>query len=84
MTISKVQKKQAIDYLQSQVSLEALRQVYSHRDDSPWFRDQHFGLGLWVRNTLRAGGFKWDALTLDGEWAALITAAAKRLVEDQA
>ncbi len=79
MTIHQTQKEEAIDYLLRQISLEVLGQVDAHRDDPTWFRDQHFGLGLWVRNSLRRAGFKWDDLTLDAEWPGLIVAVAERL-----
>ncbi|MCQ3977073.1 MAG: hypothetical protein DPW09_26895 [Anaerolineae bacterium] len=79
MAIDQTQKAEAIDYLLRQISIEALGQVNAHRDDPTWFGDQHFGLGLWVRNSLRRGDFKWDDLTLDAEWPALIVAMAERL-----
>ncbi len=75
-------EKQAIKYLIEQASDETLRQVYELQQISPdWAINHHFGLGLWVRNTLREGGFTWDDLTLDSKWGPLIAAAAKRFVE---
>lgn len=75
-------EKQAIKYLIEQASDEILRQVYELQQSNPdWVINHHFGLGLWVRNTLREGGFKWDDLTLDSRWGSLIAAAAKRFVE---
>jgi hypothetical protein len=37
--------------------------------------DQHFGLGLWVRNQLRKAGFKYDDLVLDGVWFSRLMGA---------
>jgi len=55
-----------------------LQEIYAHREDPDWLRSQHFGLGMGVRNTLRAGGFGWDDLTLDAEWPGLIMAVVER------
>lgn len=83
MTFSDAEREEAINYLRTQISLEILQQVYTHRDDPTWLNSQHFGLGLWTRNTLRAAGFGWDDLTFDAEWPVLITAAAERIAEGQ-
>lgn len=76
-------EKEAINYLRTQMSLEILWEVYIHRNDSAWLNRQHFGLGLWVRNTLRAAGFEWDDLTLDAKWPALITAMVEQAAKGE-
>ena len=38
----------------------------------------HFELGMYVRNTLREGGFDWDPMLLDDIWSELICKAAHR------
>ena len=38
----------------------------------------HFELGMYVRNTLRDGGFDWDPMLLDDIWSELIWKAADR------
>lgn len=83
MNLSKTQKEEAINYLVGQVSLDAVWQVHTHRHDSAWLKNQHFGLGLWVRNTLRVGGFEWDDLTHDAEWLALILMVVERVAKDE-
>lgn len=82
MTLSDVEKE-AINYLRSQVSLEMLWEVYTHRNDPTWLARQHFGLGLWTRNTLRAAGFAWDDLALDARWPVLIAAIVEQAAKGE-
>lgn len=83
MTLTKNQKEEAIAYLWSKISLNILSEVYAHRDDPDWLVNQHFGLGLAVRNALRHGGFQWDDQTLDNVWPALVVAVAERAMGRQ-
>jgi len=40
--------------------------------------EHHFGVGLQVKNVLRAGGVDWDDVTLDKEWCKLLKAVMER------
>lgn len=82
MTFSHIEKE-AINYLRTQVSLEILWEVYTHQNDPTWLARQHFGLGLWTRNTLRAAGFAWDDLALDARWPVLITAMVEQAAKGE-
>ncbi len=45
---------------------------------SCWSLLVHMYFGMYVRNTLRKGGFDWGALALDALWGKLIEEAARR------
>jgi hypothetical protein len=82
VSVRQSEKERAIGYLLERVEPKVLRQVYVLRDEPRWWVEQHFNLGLGVRNMLRAGGFGWGDVELDEMWPGLIEAAAVRLVED--
>jgi hypothetical protein len=44
----------------------------------------HMRLGIYVRNTLRKGGFNWGAYVLDNLWSQLIKEAARRVEASKA
>jgi hypothetical protein len=82
MPLSNFQRELAIEYLVDHTPDETLREVYEltiNPEGTGWPTIEHFGLGLWVRNVLREGGFGWDDQTLDGVWAELIAEAARRM-----
>ena len=76
------EKERAIDYLLSQTSAKTLHKIYNLRcNEGPeWFTPYALSLGMWVRDTLRRGGFIWDNLTFAAEWAALMEEVASRHV----
>jgi|NGEPerStandDraft_9_1074522.scaffolds.fasta_scaffold58661_1 hypothetical protein len=43
-----------------------------------WHIELTFSFGMYVRNTLRKGGFDWDPCTLDDMWVELIQKAVYR------
>lgn len=85
MPFTTAQKQQAIQYLLVHTPKSTLQEVYELKqgEGTGWPSQQHFGLGIWVRNALREGGFAWDDQTLDNEWAELIAEAAERSVNSE-
>lgn len=76
--IDGVERERAVEYLREQARAGLLQEVAALMADeeSGWPAGEQFGIGLWVRNALRRGGFAWGDQTLDREWAGLIGEAA--------
>ncbi len=55
--------------------LSNIRALMQNKQTS-WHHASHFGLGLHVRNALRAAGFQWDDVWLDDHWHELVEEAA--------
>ncbi len=85
MILHHPKKEEAINYLLDKTPPETLGEIYhlmTSEGSKDWPTQQHFGLGLWVRNTLRQK-FERDDQTLDSKWASLIETAAKRVMPGQ-
>ena len=82
LCISEEERKKAIQYLVEAVPREALLQIYEKISREPdWLIMHHFGIGVEIRNLLRATGFAWDDITLDREWEPITLEAARRVCE---
>jgi len=78
--ISEEERKAAIQYLVETVPRETLLQIYEEISKEPdWLVMHHFGLGIEIRNLLRAKGFAWDDTTLDREWEPITLEAARKV-----
>jgi len=83
LLISEEEREKAIQHLIETLPREILLQVYHEMSKDPcWLTMRHFGIGIDIRNLLRAGGFAWDDITLDREWEPITLEAARRLYED--
>ncbi len=73
--------EEAIRYLMDNIPKECLKKVFVavQNKGSLWWLPFHMGFGMYVRNVLRNGGFKWDAIILDELWYTLIEEAARRV-----
>jgi hypothetical protein len=47
--------------------------------DPDWLIAHHFGIGMDIRNLLRAGGFIWLDPVLDQEWEPIVVEAVLRM-----
>jgi hypothetical protein len=75
---SPAERDQAIRFLADTIPPETLsnvRMLMANRQ-TPWHIASHFGLGLYVRNSLREAGFKWSDVYLDDNWWQLVEEAA--------
>lgn len=82
LCISEEERKKAIQHLVEAVPREALLQIYEEISREPdWLIMHHFGIGVEIRNLLRAKGFAWDDITLDREWEPITLEAARRVCE---
>lgn len=57
---------------------EEIRKSIAESGDN-WSVDQHFGIGLYVRNLIRKGGIPIDGIYLESRWNELIEEAMKRI-----
>jgi len=81
--ISEEERKAAIQYLIEAVPRETLLQFYEEISREPdWLIMHHFGIGIEIRNLLRAKGFAWDDIALDREWEPIALEAARRVYEE--
>ncbi len=80
--ISNEEKEEAIQFLMNNISKDCLKKVWVavQNKGSCWSLLVHIDFGMYVRNTLRQGGFDWGALALDALWSMLIEEAARRMV----
>jgi len=80
--ISNSDKEAAIQYLIESIDDERLQEFWdkAQNQDDMWRIKLHYGFGIFVRNSLREGGFNWDDIILDGYWYDLIFEAARRFV----
>lgn len=82
LSISDEERKRAVQYVAKNVPKETLLQIYGGISRDPgWLSMQHFGIGLEIRNLLRAGGFAWPDTTLDREWGPITLEAARTVYE---
>ena len=78
--INNEEKERAIQYLMDNIPEDCLKKVHDkiQKEGLEWMISKHFELGMYVRNTLREGGFDWDPTLLDDTWSELIRIAARR------
>ena len=78
--INKEEKEKAIQYLIDNIPEDCLKKIFDkiQSEGLDWMITMHFELGMYVRNTLREGGFNWDPMLLDDIWSELICKAAHR------
>lgn len=74
------ENEKAIKYLIDNIPEDCLRKVWTkiQTEEFDCFILKHFEFGMYVRNTLREGGFNWDPTILDDIWSELICKAAHR------
>jgi hypothetical protein len=79
--ISEGEQEEAIQFLMENIPKECLEKVWIavQNKGSCWSLSLHMSLGIYVRNTLRKGGFNWGAYVLDNLWSTLIKEAARRV-----
>jgi hypothetical protein len=79
-SINKEEKEKAIQYLMDNIPEDCLKKVWDkiQSEGLDWMISKHFELGMYVRNTLREGGFDWDPTLFDDTWSELIRIAARR------
>ena len=81
--ISEKEREQAVQHLIGAVPREMLLQFYEEISREPdWLIMHHFGIGIEIRNLLRAKGFAWDDIALDREWEPIALEAARRVYEE--
>jgi hypothetical protein len=78
--INNEEKERAIQYLMDNIPEDCLKKVHDkiQKEGLEWMISKHFELGMYVRNSLREGGFDWDPTLLDDTWSELIRIAARR------
>lgn len=76
----KDQKEKAVEYLMNNIPEDCLKKAWDRmqKEGRFWDIEISFSFGMYVRNTLREGGFHWDPCTLDDMWVELIQKAAYR------
>jgi len=81
-TFSNTGVHSTILFLISKVPQDVLEDVRFNmrKDGGRWWVGHHLGFGMWVRNTLRMGGFCWKDIILECMWPYLIGEAARRTV----
>jgi len=78
--ISEEERKKAIQYLVETVPRETLLQIYEEILREPdWLIMQHFGMGVEIRNLLRAKGFAWDDTDMDHAWEPITLEAVRKV-----
>jgi hypothetical protein len=79
--ISEDEKEKAIQFLTDNISKDCLKKVWVavQNKGSCWSLLVHMDFGMYVRNTLRKGGFDWNPYALDASWSMLIEEAARRV-----
>ena len=83
LIISEEERKRAIQHIVENVPKKTLLQIREEISRDPdWLTAHHFGVGLEIRNLLRAGGFAWPDTTLDREWGPIMLEAAKSVREN--
>jgi hypothetical protein len=76
------EKEKAIQYQMDNIPKDCLEKVWiavQNKECWSWSVNMHFG--MYIRNTLRKGGYNWGPHTLDNLWGMLIAEAARRHVE---
>ncbi len=79
--ISKEEQEKAIQFLMDNISKNCLKKVRIavQNKGSCWSLSLNLYFGMYVRNTLRKGGFDWGPYALDALWSSLIKEAARRV-----
>ncbi len=78
LSISDEERRRAIHHVVKNVPKETLLQIYEEISRDPdWLIMQHFGIGIEIRNLLRAKGFVWDDTTMDREWEPITLEAVR-------
>lgn len=70
--ITEEEWERAINYIIEKLGKENLEKIKELMKDEKWYIDCHLGLGVYIRNLLRMGGFKWNAIVLDENWVPLL------------
>ncbi len=75
------EKEKAIHYLMDNVPKNCLKKVWIviQNKGSGWSLSINKCFGIYVRNTLRKGGFDWGDYALDNLWSTLIAEATRRV-----
>ncbi len=78
--ISGEEKEEAIRYLMKNIPKDCLKKVWIavQNKGSCWSLLVRMDSGMYIRNTLRKGGFDWGPLAFDALWNTLIEEAARR------
>jgi hypothetical protein len=79
-------EEKAIRYLMDNIPKDCLKKVWIavQNKGSCWWLSVHMCFGIYVRNTLRKGGFDWGDYDLDDVWGGLIEEAARRVEASKA
>jgi hypothetical protein len=79
--INEEETEKAIQFLMDNIPKKCLKKVWIavQNKGSCWSWSMHMCFGMYVRNTLRKGGFDWGPLALDALWSTLIEEAALRV-----
>jgi hypothetical protein len=74
-------EEEAIQFLMDNIPKDCLKKVWIavQNKGRNWSWSVHMDFGMYVRNTLRKGGFDWGDLALDTLWNSLIEEAARRV-----
>ncbi len=74
------ERERAIRYLTEEIPEGTLMRIYEEiHKDPDWLITHHFGIGVEVRNLLRASGFAWPDAVFDHEWEPIMLEAARRV-----
>ncbi|GEM_PF-2116808 len=65
----------AIEIIRKELSPAMIDQILKGIDDPDYEGKQHFGVGLWVRNTLRENGIDWNDIAMDSLWYEILRRA---------
>lgn len=76
--ISKEEKEEAICYLIDHIPKDCLKKVSIAVQNNGYCWSVDMCFGMYVRNTLRKGGFHWGPCALDDLWSPLVEEAARR------
>jgi hypothetical protein len=78
--ISNVEKEEAVQFLMNNFPKKILKKVWiAVQNNEFWPLLLNLYFGMYVRNTLRKGGFDWGPYALDALWSTLIKEAARRV-----
>jgi hypothetical protein len=79
-------EEEAIQFLMDNIPKDCLKKVWIafQNKGCNWSWSVHMDFGMYVRNTLRKGGFDWGDLALDVLWSSLIEEAARRIESTKA
>lgn len=74
------EKEKTIQYLLETIPKGIWNDIKKSKDESgdDWYIEQHFGIGLYVRNLLFKGKFNLNGIFMDTYWHELIEEAIKR------